>query len=76
MGKALLQQRKAQEAADAFRHAAELNTRDGYSHANLASALLALDKRDEAVKAARDAMRLGCRDHWVYKELGLDQPDK
>ncbi len=76
MGKALLQQGKPGEAVGAFRQAAELNKRDGWSHANLASALLAQGKRDDALAAARDAMRLGCRDHPVYKELGLDQPEK
>lgn len=48
-----------------------LNPDESLYHAQLANALLKLNRRDEAMKEAQEAIRLGLEDHEVFDELEL-----
>ncbi|HVT10751.1 MAG TPA: tetratricopeptide repeat protein [Fimbriimonadaceae bacterium] len=71
LGVAFWNEKNYTEAERDFRKAAELDQKDGTYLANLAGALLRLNRKGEAIVEAKKALDLGYKDHWVFKELGL-----
>ena len=73
---ALHVQKKYEEAAAEYRVAIELKPDEGKCHANLAGTLVRQGKRQEALRSAQEAKSLGLKEHWVFKNLGLDSSGK
>jgi tetratricopeptide (TPR) repeat protein len=71
LGDVCFKQNKWRDAAQAYREAMRLRPEHSYYHAQLAGALLKLDRRDEAMREALEAARLGLEDHEVFDELGI-----
>ncbi|HWA83581.1 MAG TPA: caspase family protein [Fimbriimonadaceae bacterium] len=71
LGVAFWDEQNYTEAEADFRKAAELDQKGGTYLANLAGALLKLNRKGEAIVEAKKALALGYKDHWVFKELGL-----
>jgi tetratricopeptide (TPR) repeat protein len=65
---------KWKEAEAEYREAVRLDSTSGVFRANLAGALLEQNRREEASAEAREAQRLGCKDHPIYRRLGLTGP--
>ena len=72
LGNAFLGQGKSADAERQYRAAIALAGTEGVYHANLAAALLNLNRRPEATAAAQRAIQLGYRGpHFVFGSLGL-----
>ena len=72
LGHVSMGQSRLAEAETSYRVAIKLSPNFAQFHADLGGTLLRLRRRDEALAAAQQGIRLGCRQHWVYRELGLN----
>lgn len=64
-------QRRFEESLEFYRQAIAKSPGAAVYHANLAGALLRLNRREEALAAARQAKALGIQTHWALKQLGF-----
>lgn len=71
LGNAYWDDKNYAEAESSYRKASEADPEDGLYHANIACAMLRLNRKGEAIVEARKALDLGFKDHWIFKELGL-----
>ena len=55
---------------EAYALAVELKPQEPIFHANLAGALVKLNRIDEARRHAQEAISKGMTEHWVFKTLG------
>jgi len=72
LGHLFFDQGKWTESETAYREAIRSNAKDGVLHANLTGALYKQNRLDEAKACAQKAIQLGCKQHPVYKLLGLN----
>ena len=71
LGNALYIQGKYDSARKAYGRAVEINPREPVYQANLAGALVKLNRIDEARTHADLALKLGFTEHWVFDALGI-----
>lgn len=72
LGHVFMGQNRLTEAETSYRVAIKSSPNFAQFHADLGGTLLRLGRRDEARAAAQQGVRLGCRQHWVYREVGLN----
>jgi serine/threonine protein kinase len=71
LGSSFFLQGRYSESEKHYKDSIEIDSQNGASHADLAACLLRLNKKEDARSEALKAKGLGCKEHWVYKELGL-----